>query len=87
MSLILQGSGHSRMVLTLLGSIERPSGDRMKPRSDGVFMERAFIATGIEFVVLEPEKDFTDMAMVFFQGVRVDQDVVQISKDIYIQEI
>ena len=44
-------------------------------------MERAFITTGIEFVVLEPEKDFTDMATVFFQGIGLDQDVVKINED------
>ena len=33
---------------------------------NGVFVEGAFVATGIELIVLESEQDFTDVAMVFF---------------------
>ena len=79
MSLTFRGSSQSVMALILDRSIVSPAGDRMYPKYSTVSELNTHFSVCKEIVFLESLKDFPDMGCMFDLGVRVYQDVIQIS--------
>jgi len=77
MSFALWGSGQLEMALTLSADMERPSGERQKPRySVEVVWNSHFFRFSKEIMLVEALEDFTDMLLMQFNVFGVDKDVV-----------
>ena len=50
-------------------------------------MEETLIGTGVEVMLLEASENFSDMALVFFLGVRVDEYVVEVHQYTNIEQV
>ena len=50
-------------------------------------MEKTLIGVGIEMMLLESLEDFSDMALVFFFGVRVDEYVIKVYQYTNIKQV
>ena len=50
-------------------------------------MEVTFISTGVQVIFVKALEDLTDMFMVLFHVVRVDEDVIQVDEDTYIENV
>ena len=50
-------------------------------------MEETLISTGVEVMLLEASENFSDMALVFFLGVRVDEYVVEVHQYTNIKQV
>ena len=50
-------------------------------------MEVTFIGVGVKVVFSKVLADLTDMFMVLFHVVQVDEDVIQVDKDAYIKHV
>ena len=48
-------------------------------------MEEALISAGVEIMLLEMVEYLTDVSLVLFFGVRVDEDVIQVYQHAYIK--
>ena len=54
---------------------------------DGVSGEMTFVRTGIETMFLETTENLTDMFLVFCRVVEVDEDVIKVDGNIYVQKV
>ena len=50
-------------------------------------MEVTFIGVGVKVVFSKVLADLTDMFMVLFHVVQVDEDIIQVDEDIYIKHV
>ena len=50
-------------------------------------MEVAFISTGIQVISAKVPEDLTDMLVVLFHVVGVDEDVIQVDENTYIEHV